>query len=481
MECLRRKRIEFLLVFGLFLLLAYLLFSNTFGNAWTYDDGPVIVQNPDVRSISGFLQDSYPGRPLRELTYLVDYFLFGLNPAGWHIQNIFWHALNSSLLFVLVRALGGGRSVAWVASLLFVAHPIQVEVVANISHRKDSLALAFSLFSVLSYMEIFRAGRRRWRWLFVALGFAGLACLGKENALVLPLVFIAYELGFVSPERRMLLRGYRWLPPLLALAGIGGGISWYVFGGGREIYLLGAQGLFSKMNATSGVEEWEYFLTVCKSWGFMLRRLFAPSDLAIEYAFAIPRSLFDPWVMFALAGIFCSGLLLWVARKRCPLLFFGLAWSGLFWLPVSNLWPSAYFAADRYLYAPSVGFCLGAAWLLHRFGGRRLAIGLSGAMLVGLMTLTWQQNLVWQSQFSLYSQAVKVSPQSPYALNNLGVYLWKRGERQKALTVIEKAAQNPFYYEAQVNMVNLCEWMGDLERAAYYRRRAITPHGARSL
>jgi hypothetical protein len=33
----------------------FLLFANTFGNGWTFDDFPVIVENPDIRSIAGFL------------------------------------------------------------------------------------------------------------------------------------------------------------------------------------------------------------------------------------------------------------------------------------------------------------------------------------------------------------------------------------------------------------------------------------------
>ena len=83
--------------YGLLFVLAFLAYANTFGNGWTYDDFPVIVENPDVRSWAEFLRNSYPGRPLRELTYLFDHALFGLNPAGWHLQQIFWHALNACL------------------------------------------------------------------------------------------------------------------------------------------------------------------------------------------------------------------------------------------------------------------------------------------------------------------------------------------------------------------------------------------------
>ena len=121
---------------------AFLVSANTFGNGWTYDDFSVIVENSDVRSWAGFLKDSYPGRPLRELTYLLDHSLFGLNPFGRHIQQIFWHALNACLIFTLGRQLQLARWAALLAALIFVLYPLKVEVVANLSRRKDSLALA---------------------------------------------------------------------------------------------------------------------------------------------------------------------------------------------------------------------------------------------------------------------------------------------------------------------------------------------------
>ncbi|MGE4345524.1 MAG: hypothetical protein AB7F20_14840, partial [Geoalkalibacter sp.] len=52
------------------LVLAFILYAESFGHQWTLDDFPVIVDNPDVKSWAGFLENSYPGRPLRELSFL---------------------------------------------------------------------------------------------------------------------------------------------------------------------------------------------------------------------------------------------------------------------------------------------------------------------------------------------------------------------------------------------------------------------------
>jgi len=134
------------------------------------DDFPVILENPAIQSLSLFINKSNFMRPLRELSLLVDYQLFGFNAPGYHIQQIFWHALNAVLLFHLIIQIGLRQRTAWIASLLFIAHPVHVEVVANISHRKDSLALAFGMLSLLAYNQSFR--NKKWFWLTITISCA---------------------------------------------------------------------------------------------------------------------------------------------------------------------------------------------------------------------------------------------------------------------------------------------------------------------
>ena len=171
--------LQLLIPFVLLLGLAFLLFSNTFLSTWTYDDFKLIVNNPDIRSLDLFLKDSQPGRVGREISLMIDYRFFGLNPAGFHIQNILWHGINAILIMILVGRLGGSRFVALLSSFLFLVHPIQVEVVANLSHRKDSIALTFILLSVLSYLEIFRRNFKKEHCMAFAILFFIMAIMTK--------------------------------------------------------------------------------------------------------------------------------------------------------------------------------------------------------------------------------------------------------------------------------------------------------------
>lgn len=463
---LRNDRFGKFIIPVVFLLFVFCLFANTFGHGWTLDDFPVVVENPDIRSLSAFFRDSYPGRPLRELTFLLDHALFGDAPAGYHIQSIFWHGLNAALVFFLVRALQGGPAVAWLAALFFLVHPLQVEVVANISNRKDSLALAFSLLALLAYIKACTS-EKRLSWLAAAGALATVAWYGKQNAVVLPVLFAAYEWVFLPPEKRFLFRhGRFWL--IVCIAGFVAGIAWFFFFGGQELFLAIIPGVLAKVNVgLAGKSVAIYFLVALKAWAFMAMKLFVPLSLGPEYVFPAPKGWLDPWVVAAIAGLAGYGALLVVSFRRAPLVFWALVFTALFWLPVSNLWPLSYFAADRYLYAPSVGFCILLAWVIDRLTGTipPLRHVIAIVLIAVLAVLTWHQNGVWRSHLTLWAQGVKVSPQSTSALNNLGGAWLQSGDLPKAVEYFQKAAANfndpmPYY-----NLGQTLERMGEKEKA----------------
>jgi hypothetical protein len=459
-------------VLGVLLAAAFALYGNTFGHTWTLDDFPVIVHNPDVRSLGGFLADSYPGRPLRELTFLLDHALFGLNPAGWHVQNIFWHGINAFLLFGLAGRLGCSRLVAFSAALLFLVHPIQVEVVANISHRKDSLALACILLATLAYLRALRSPDRRLPWLAAAVALALVGWTAKENVVVLPLLWLGYELAFVAPQSRLLLRFPRSLA-VAAIAGLGGVLGWYLAGGGMQLHRQAMVGVMAKMTVYLDPENVvPYFLMVLKSLAFMVGKLLWPVQLAPEYVYPAPAGWFDPWVLAALAILSVYGWLLWRTRRTWPPAFFALLWIGLFWLPTANLWPLSYFAADRYLYTPTLGLALLTGLVVERWCPPKHYLP-AQIMILGLLAcslLTWQQNRVWATPLSLWTHAVQVAPESTSALNNLGSAYLELGQLETSLDYFHRAAANfdnpmPWY-----NLGWVYEQLGDRDRAIFNYR-----------
>jgi len=450
---------------------AFALFSNTFASSWTYDDFPVIVNNPDIRSLWDFGRNIRGGRPLRELTLLIDYQIFGLNPAGYHFQNIFWHALNASLVFAFAVRLGSTKLVAWAAAVLFLVHPVQVEVVANISNRKDSLALTFLLLSFLAYHNAVKPAGRRILWVSVSLILAFMAYQAKENTLALPIILIGYEIVYLpSKERFLLHRFWPWLS-LFAVA-VMTFVAWYFFFGGRDIFLQASHENLWRMNYFPTSSESVYFRTVLKSWGFMFQKLLIPAKLAPDYIYEVPGSWFDPWVVFAFVTLAFYGAFLVYTFYRSNITFFSLVWLGAFWLPTANLFPLSYFAADRYLYTPSVGFFVVVGLLLDKFLRHpKIRIGIILVLALVLSGLTWKQNAVWHSPFSLWNHTVKITPQSVHALNNLGTLNLRKGDYEQALAFFLQAKKaNPYHAISHYHLGVAYEKLGERQKAIEHYR-----------
>jgi hypothetical protein len=467
---------ELLLPFLVFIALSSCVFANTFANDWTMDDLPAIVNNPDIQSLYNFLSNTKPKRPLREITFMLDNALFGLKPAGYHIQQIFWHSLSALLIFVLVCRLGGDKKVAWISSLLFLVHPVQVEVLANISHRKESLVLAFSLFSLLAYINVFECGKNKTFWGAVALCLAFIAFLAKESAVVIPILFLVYELVFIDRKDRLLLK-YPLLP-LLVLACIAAVfLVWLDSVGGIEAVKRKMNlSLIIRANYYTNSEFATWYPMALKSWTFMFSKLLFPLDLAVEYSFPVPRSWLNPWVVIAFLFIILYVLSLYFSYRRQSMIFFALIWVASFFLSVSNLFPLSYFAADRYMYAPSAGFFIIAAFLLTRYLSRfRSALVMAVLMLLlTFSVLTWRQNRVWYSNFTLYSNAVKVSPDSAFALNNVGWEYYMRKDVKQAIYFLKKSAEiNPYFPLPLYNLASIYERLGDRDKAIYFYSKSL--------
>ncbi len=435
----------------------FLLYLNTFGNAWSFDDLTVVLYNPDIRSLPAFIEDRYPGRPLREISLLLDYQLFGQNPVGWHLQNVFWHALNAWLVFQVARRLTTDRRIVWLASLLFLVHPIQVEVVAQASHRKDSLALLFILIATLCYLQAVQGKHRRILWFGAALLCIVIGCQAKINAIVTPLLFVAYELTFLEKEERFLLKSRFLLGLLVLLAGI-------FLAGKLDVSSFHERAAFSLMR-NSPFEEYSltaYFLTTIKSWGFLLGRLIWPQDLAVNYMVSPPRSWLDAWVVGTLFSLVVALVVSWRMRRRAPLGCFALLWVLLFYLPTANLWPFSWFAADRYLYAPSAGFCLVAALLLVQLvPSDKVLVGTAVVLLGGMALLTLQQNRTWADAGTLWSRSLQVNPASARALGNVGLNLYRDNPAKNLQLHLEASRLNPYDGLTHFNVGKLYEQQGN--------------------
>jgi tetratricopeptide (TPR) repeat protein len=451
------------MVFALLLLATFVVFGNTFQNEWTYDDIPVVVDNPDIRSLENFSKDTYKGRPLRELSYMLDYKLFGDNPAGYRLQQNLWHAANGCLLFIVMSILGVAPGYALLGVLFFLFHPIQTESVASIGHRKELLPLFFCFLIVLAYAKSFTvSSAQRWLlWLGCFVSY-GLVILGNVTAFSLPLVLPIYELLYVDKRQRFLTRypALCWLV-VISLAVVGGVL--YTQKYDFQVALLKTYAA----NGSAGTKGYLPMLMVAlKAPALYLGKIFYPVSLAPEYVVDYSGNLLQWGSVVGSFLLMCLATVFWLCRKTLPALSFATAWCCVLYLPVANLLPVySYSMADRYLYMVLPGVGIGGAILLQTIGSRRLNyLFVAGLMVLSLLTIV--QNSYWRDNYSLWSHAAAVNPESIGALWSLGKVHLRAGELTDAKRAFNKVLElDRFHVHSYLELAKIQELEGNHSEA----------------
>jgi protein O-mannosyl-transferase len=193
-------------------------FLPVLGNGFVdWDDTRNFLANPHYRGL-GWTQlrwmatESHLGHfvPLAWVTLALDYVVWGMNPAGYHLTSLVIHVASTVVLYFVARALivraapvgaAAATTGAGVAALLFGLHPLRVESVAWATERRDVLSGLFFLLTVLAYVRSTAATGARRRWLLGASVAAHLAALlSKSITITAPLVLLVLD---AYPLRRL--------------------------------------------------------------------------------------------------------------------------------------------------------------------------------------------------------------------------------------------------------------------------------------
>jgi hypothetical protein len=156
-----------------------------------WDDDVLLTNSSMVKAPDGlyriwFTTEPVDYWPMTNTSFWLEWRLWGLHATGYHVTNLTLHIANAFLLWAILRRLRIPG--AWLAALIFGVHPVNVESVAWIAQRKNTLSMLFFLSSILWYLKAEIGGPRRWYW-FSVLAFA-LAMLSKASVVVLPAVLL---------------------------------------------------------------------------------------------------------------------------------------------------------------------------------------------------------------------------------------------------------------------------------------------------
>ncbi|XP_077601104.1 protein O-mannosyl-transferase TMTC2-like [Stigmatopora nigra] len=179
---------------------ALVLYINTLGADFCYDDSRAIKTNQDLLSETpwaNIFYDDFWGtllthtgshksyRPLCTLSFRFNYAAGGLDPWGYHLVNVALHGIVAGLFTRLAHLLLGDGLWSLLAGLLFASHPIHTEAVAGVVGRADEGAALFFLLSLLCYIRYCKlrgnAGTLQlMAWFLGSLGCAACSMLWKE-------------------------------------------------------------------------------------------------------------------------------------------------------------------------------------------------------------------------------------------------------------------------------------------------------------
>lgn len=476
---------------------AFAIYGASLRGEFVYDDKEVIEHNdfikdlknipyllsPDYFSLAGEL--SY--RPLVTLSYFLDFSLWGLNPFGFRLTNLLVHLLVAFFLVLLAQRLLLSFTAAFIAGLIFIAHPTAVEPAALISYREDLLAGLFLMISLTLRLgnnseksTPMAPGRIRGVRLFLSLAAYVAALFSKESAIILLPIMAFYDLLYVrqAPQGVRFRRIFLDYAGYLAISALFLTIRFYIMRNPAEQKLEYFGGSFLAV-----------VMVIPKVLILYAKTILLPSNLNADYDLSIPDRL--PFVAFAAAVFLILAVVtfLFKALIRSGLaICFGILWFFVALGPVLNLYPLANIAAERFLYMPMLGFviafaaCLDKA-LFYRFPLSRYIPNrflLPAIILILLIPpyglISYQRSQVWRSGLSLWSDTVKKSPGKARPHGNYGNAFLRSHNYDKSAFAYQMALFLDEYFSAAHNNLGVIfrnRGYGDKATLAFTRARPL--------
>jgi len=155
-------------------------------------------------------------RPMHDVFCLLARRLFDVSPAGiqWAKVLLIWAA--STGVWAAGRRLGLSARWALFSGLLYAAHPLHSGVMLNLLHVDDLLLSGFGLGAFAAYLRARETSHAGWTLLCCAALLGAL--LSKETAVVLPLLFIAFDRAWVRAGEGAGISIRRYVPLLATVA-----------------------------------------------------------------------------------------------------------------------------------------------------------------------------------------------------------------------------------------------------------------------
>lgn len=400
----------------LFLLLSSLLiYANSMSGDFLLDDKPLIINNEYIKHLNTLplLFTTHVGmfsmhsfelgysyyRPLQTLSFAIDYYLWRLNPFGYHLSNIIIHSFNALLVFYLLYQLFSNYPLALLSAILFCLHPIHTESVSYISGRSELLVGLFTLLTLVFYRG-YLDSRKGWSYLVSILSFTS-ALISREAGFLIfvPLFILITGLRSNLPKKSIYLN-------FLSFAGI---VGIYIILRLTFLVPIGR----SPTSPFPFLSDILNFLNVTVEY----TKLFLfPHSLHILRSIA-PISSYRPINLIAPLLFLLSLLIILIVslKQRKYTLIFGITW---FILALSYLIKFMYkfnvriAMEEHWVYLASIGFFVVLSSLILSIKRQKLIKLISAFIIIGYATLTFINAKHWKREIDFYRYNLRfVQPQ----------------------------------------------------------------------
>ena len=535
------QRLHCIIIF----LFASLLYLNTLGHKFTQDDAIVITENmyttQGLAGIPGILQyDTFKGffkvegkdklvsggryRPFTLLMFALEWQIFKSpkkdqdgntiknengeivyegNPFIGHFINIILYGLTCVLIYLLMLKLlsvNGVKSYAYFVALatamLYAAHPLHTEAVANIKGRDEIMTMLGSLAAAYFCLKAYLEYKISYSIIAGVCFFIGL--LSKENAItflgVIPLMFFI----FTKANNATI---FKHTIPLLAAAVLfliirGSILGWSLGEPPKELM----NNPFLKIDGNRYVpfSAGEKIATIQYTLGKYLQLLFVPHPLTHDY---YPRhvdikSLGD-WKVLLSMFLYLAMLIYALVRlpKKDPVSFGILFYLGTLSIVSNYIFAVGTNMSERFVFMPSLGFCFLVAYLLYKYskGAAKISYKKLQPALFSIVAIclifggkTIMRNSAWSDNYTLFTTDIKVSSNSAKLQNSVGAEKAIRASRmdegperdkllREAIAHLEIARGiHPNYENTYLQLGNANTYLKEYDKAIEYYGKVLS-------
>ncbi|MBI1920640.1 MAG: tetratricopeptide repeat protein [Geobacter sp.] len=447
------------------------VYANSLQNDFNIDDEYLVINNNAVhgltwdnfRAILTSVPNGLEYLPVRDLTYMLDFAFWGLNPFGYHLANLLYYVCFCILFYFVIRKLLipfsiDAQRISFISTLIFAVHPVHVEAVAGIAQRKDILAGIFSLLSLHYFIRYEKSGTRM-VYAVSILSFV-LALFSKATVVSFPalILLVDFFLHRNKNDAGFQRRAFIVIPYLLVAAG-------FTI---VQMMIMREAGVISENLHGFGSGYSIRVYSSLRAVFYYLKLLVWPHPLSISPFFEMSRHIYDTTVVLSAVGVILLTSLIFVLRRSQPILSFAIGWYLICLIPVVGLVPTGTIVAERYLLLPSAGFCLAVGYGLSRLVQERRSILRWGALsvlagtLVFFSVLSHMRNRDWKDHLTLLMANIRDVPENTQIYWMAGKAYFNRGDQEKAFELLDKARKLNPGYEAHYQLFRaIAEYEGE--------------------